>query len=72
MVSVDVHGCGGVWRESSPRYAGRNSLKPWANTEVRVYTFKAEDDDEASVVLVDEVVKEGKNEPTSSTMEGTA
>ncbi|KAI4526015.1 phosphoglycerate mutase-like protein [Schizophyllum commune Loenen D] len=51
---------------------GRNSLKPWANTEVRVYTFKAEDDDEASVELVDEVVKEGKNEPTSTTMEGTA
>ncbi|KAL1660566.1 histidine phosphatase superfamily [Schizophyllum commune] len=51
---------------------GRNSLKPWANTEVRVYTFKAEDDDEAAVELVDEVVKEGKNEPTSTTMEGTA
>ena len=47
-------------------------MKPWANTEVRVYTFKAEDDDEAAVQLVDEVVKEGKNEPTSTTMGGTA
>ena len=58
--------------KSSPQCAGRNSLKPWANTEVRVYTFTAEDDDEAAVQLVDEVVKEGKNEPTLTTMGGTA
>ncbi|TRM65100.1 histidine phosphatase superfamily [Schizophyllum amplum] len=47
---------------------GRNSWKPWANTEVRIYTFKAEDDEDATMVLVDQAAKEGANEPTSSTM----
>lgn len=33
---------------------GYNSGRPWANTEVRVYTFAEEDDEDAKVVRVTE------------------
>lgn len=46
--------------------AGRNTHEPWANCEVREYTFAAENDDEAALVPVKRVAKEGESEPTSS------
>lgn len=41
-------------------------LQPWANAEVREYTFQSADDDDAVVVPVKEVAKEGEQEPTST------
>jgi len=45
---------------------GENSLKPWANCEVREYTFREEDDEEAWLVPVTKIVQEGEDQPTSS------
>ncbi|OSX60685.1 hypothetical protein POSPLADRAFT_1148492 [Postia placenta MAD-698-R-SB12] len=49
---------------------GENSFKPWANVEVREYTFKVEDeedtDGDAWLVEVKKVVQEGADLPTSS------
>ncbi|TNY19668.1 histidine phosphatase superfamily [Rhodotorula diobovata] len=49
---------------------GRRSATPWANAEVRAYTFsdKPEDQDDAVVVPVREVAKEGEEEPTTTDM----
>ncbi|TFY58985.1 hypothetical protein EVJ58_g6066 [Rhodofomes roseus] len=51
---------------------GENSLKPWANCEVREYTFAVDaEEDEAGVawlVLVQKVAQEGADEPTSSAL----
>ncbi|GAA5834412.1 hypothetical protein JCM11251_007981 [Rhodosporidiobolus azoricus] len=44
---------------------GYRSTKPWANAEVRAYTFKTADDEDAAVVPVSEIAKEGEEEPTS-------
>ncbi|KAI0637601.1 phosphoglycerate mutase-like protein [Trametes polyzona] len=47
--------------------AGRNTHEPWANVEVREYTFATDDeDDEAWLVPVKRVAREGEAEPTSS------
>ena len=50
--------------------AGRNTHAPWANFEVREYTFAADEADDAEgdawLVPVKEVAKEGAEEPTSS------
>lgn len=49
---------------------GFNSGAPWANAEVREYTFEKEEDEdeqgEAWVIPVKEIAKEGAEEPTSS------
>jgi len=47
---------------------GRNSEKPWANTEVRGYTFRTDEDEDAVMVplLATSIASEGENEPTSS------
>ena len=45
---------------------GFNSHEPWANVEVREYTFAAEDDEDAALVPVRKVAQEGAEEPTSS------
>ncbi|GAA6015910.1 hypothetical protein JCM10207_006803 [Rhodosporidiobolus poonsookiae] len=44
---------------------GYRSATPWANAEVRAYTFKSASDADALVVPVKEVAKEGEDEPTS-------
>ncbi|GAA6042154.1 hypothetical protein JCM8097_004989 [Rhodosporidiobolus ruineniae] len=44
---------------------GYRSATPWANAEVRAYTFQSANDDDALVVPVKEVAKEGETEPTS-------
>ncbi|BGP20384.1 hypothetical protein JCM10213_002304 [Rhodosporidiobolus nylandii] len=44
---------------------GYRSATPWANAEVRAYTFKSADDEDAVVVPIKEVAKEGQEEPTS-------
>ncbi|EMD31771.1 hypothetical protein CERSUDRAFT_144593 [Gelatoporia subvermispora B] len=51
---------------------GFNSHEPWANVEVREYTFAQEEDEDAMLVLIRKVVQEGTDEPTSSetTMSG--
>jgi hypothetical protein len=41
-------------------------LKPWGNAEVREYTFAEEDDDDAVVLEVKKIAKEGADDPTSS------
>ena len=44
-------------------------LQPWANAEVREYTFASADDDDAALVPAEHdptVAKEGTREPTSS------
>lgn len=50
----------------------RNTTEPWANAEVREYTFTSDSDDDASIELVkpskQPIVQEGKEEPTSSDM----
>ncbi|KAI0643589.1 phosphoglycerate mutase-like protein [Trametes meyenii] len=55
---------------------GRNTHEPWANVEVREYTFAAEEaddaDGEAWLVPVRRVAKEGEDEPTSSEHTATA
>ncbi|BGP35702.1 hypothetical protein JCM10296v2_007554 [Rhodotorula toruloides] len=48
---------------------GYRSATPWANAEVRAYTFASADDDDAKVVPVKEVAKEGANAPTSSDLQ---
>ncbi|KAH9853359.1 phosphoglycerate mutase-like protein [Lenzites betulinus] len=46
---------------------GRNAHEPWANVEVREYTFASDDDgDEAWLVPVQRVAREGGDAPTSS------
>ncbi|PCH41665.1 phosphoglycerate mutase-like protein [Wolfiporia cocos MD-104 SS10] len=49
---------------------GENSLKPWANVEVREYTFKVDEKEdesgEAWLVPVKKIVQEGEDQPTSS------
>lgn len=49
---------------------GFNSGAPWANAEVREYTFKEEEENdpqgEAWLVPVRPIAKEGAEEPTSS------
>ncbi|EIN09819.1 phosphoglycerate mutase-like protein [Punctularia strigosozonata HHB-11173 SS5] len=45
---------------------GWNSGKPWANTEVRAYTFASEDDDDAKLIPLGKTAQEGTDEPTSS------
>ncbi|KAK4684928.1 hypothetical protein P7C73_g5236, partial [Tremellales sp. Uapishka_1] len=47
---------------------GQNSARPWANAEVKLFTFSAEDDEEAALVEIKEEAKPGPNEggPTSS------
>ncbi|GAA5948190.1 hypothetical protein JCM3775_000333 [Rhodotorula graminis] len=49
---------------------GRRSATPWANAEVRAYTFSTDPAhaDDAVVVPVREVAKEGSDEPTTSDM----
>ncbi|GAA5883036.1 hypothetical protein JCM16303_006802 [Sporobolomyces ruberrimus] len=47
---------------------GRQTATPWANAEVRAYRFKSQDDEEAVLEKVEEVVEEGKDDPTSSEM----
>ena len=51
---------------------GQSSLKPWANCEVREYTFAVDEEEDkegsAWLVLVKKVAKEGADEPTSSTL----
>ncbi|GAA5891903.1 hypothetical protein JCM6882_007400 [Rhodosporidiobolus microsporus] len=44
---------------------GYRSATPWNNAEVRAYTFKSATDDDAAVVPVAEIAKEGEAEPTS-------
>ncbi|KAI0759716.1 phosphoglycerate mutase-like protein [Trametes elegans] len=46
--------------------AGRNTHEPWANTEVREYTFADAADEDAVLVPVRRVANEGEPEPTSS------
>ncbi|KAK4331148.1 phosphoglycerate mutase family protein [Rhodotorula toruloides] len=48
---------------------GYRSATPWANAEVRAYTFSSADDDDAKVISVKEVAKEGGNAPTSSDLQ---
>ncbi|KAH9927870.1 histidine phosphatase superfamily [Amylocystis lapponica] len=52
--------------------SGYNTFAPWANVEVREYTFMVEEDEdtegEAKLVPVRKVAQEGSNEPTSSSM----
>lgn len=44
-------------------------MTPWANAEVREYTFAEDNDEAARIVKVEAPVeKEGKNAPTSSDM----
>jgi hypothetical protein len=43
-------------------------LQPWANAEVRAYRFASPDDNDAEVVPIKEVTKEGGDDPTSSEM----
>jgi len=48
---------------------GRNSERAWANTEVREYTFRTDDQDADAVMVpfvATSIVSEGDNEPTSS------
>lgn len=49
---------------------GFNSHKVWANAEVREYTFKVEEEEDAEgeawLIPVREVAKEGDVQPTSS------
>jgi len=48
---------------------GKNSWQPWANTEVREYTFRTDDEDADAVMVpfvAESIVLEGENEPTSS------
>ena len=45
------------------------SPQHWANTEVRLYQFASADDNEAELIPVKLVVREGDDEPTSSQME---
>ncbi|ORY73620.1 phosphoglycerate mutase-like protein [Leucosporidium creatinivorum] len=40
--------------------------QPWANAEVRAYNFASEDDEDALLVPLGEVAKEGEQEGTSS------
>ncbi|TFK88078.1 phosphoglycerate mutase-like protein [Polyporus arcularius HHB13444] len=51
---------------------GRNTHEPWANVEVREYTFAVEEaedkDGEAWLVPVKKVAQEGEAQPTSSEM----
>jgi len=51
---------------------GENSLKPWANCEVREYSFAVDEEQDgegsAWLVPVKKVVQEGADEPTSSAM----
>ncbi|GAA5988885.1 hypothetical protein JCM11641_002110 [Rhodosporidiobolus odoratus] len=44
---------------------GYRATTPWANAEVRAYTFQSADDSDAVVVPIKEVAKEGEEEPTS-------
>lgn len=41
---------------------------PWANAEIREYRFQSEDAEDAKLVPVKEIAKEGEEEPTSSEM----
>ncbi|WWC69952.1 uncharacterized protein I206_103896 [Kwoniella pini CBS 10737] len=54
------------------RYIADNqqSSRPWGNAEVKIFTFAAEDDENASVVEVEEPEepKDATDEPTSSEM----
>ena len=46
-----------------------NSLAPWANTEVKEYTFLTDDEDMGAMMIpsvATSIVSEGDNEPTSS------
>ena len=48
---------------------GKNSGGPWANTEVREYTFRTDDEDADAVMVpfvAKSIVLEGDNKPTSS------
>lgn len=50
---------------------GKNSGEPWANTEVREYTFLTDDEDADAVMVpfvAESIVIEGDNEPTSSSL----
>ncbi|KAK4048676.1 hypothetical protein OIV83_004646 [Microbotryomycetes sp. JL201] len=48
---------------------GKNTHEPWGNTETRLYTFKGDDmDNDAWLIEIEQVAKEGANEPTSSDM----
>ncbi|OCH84518.1 phosphoglycerate mutase-like protein [Obba rivulosa] len=51
---------------------GYNSHEPWANVEVREYTYAEEGDEDARVVFTRKVAQEGADEPTSSTVAGPA
>ncbi|OSD01698.1 phosphoglycerate mutase-like protein [Trametes coccinea BRFM310] len=54
---------------------GENDHAPWANCEVREYTFARDDEDEdedAWLVPVKEVAREGEAEPTSSEQSGSS
>ena len=45
---------------------GKQDSSPWANAEVRKYTFKRESDEEAWLQKIETEAKEGTDEPTSS------
>ncbi|KAI5481276.1 phosphoglycerate mutase family protein [Pseudohyphozyma bogoriensis] len=45
---------------------GWRSDTPWANAEVKEYTFSSDDDEEATVVPIRLVTREGGDAPTSS------
>lgn len=51
---------------------GQNSLKPWANCEVREYTFAVDEEQDkdgaAWLVPLKKVAQEGADEPTSSSL----
>ncbi|KAI0915458.1 hypothetical protein AcW1_003979 [Taiwanofungus camphoratus] len=55
---------------------GRNSATPWANVEVREYTFKVDEEEdkegEAWLVPVKTIVREGADDPTSSSEKFTS
>lgn len=48
---------------------GQQDSSPWANAEVRTYTFTSESDEDAWLQQIDTEAKEGKDEPTSSAPE---
>ncbi|ORY73621.1 histidine phosphatase superfamily [Leucosporidium creatinivorum] len=59
---------GDILRVIQDGYRSDPQTHPWANAEVRAFTFASDDDEDAKLVLVKEVAKEGEEEPTSGEM----
>ena len=49
---------------------GANSSRPWANAEIKLFTFQSANDEDAALVEIKEEAKArgAKDEPTSSEM----